>query len=54
MHALIASLPTLTRSIGPSGPISFCDVAKTRNQCNIATALDRFPTEHPRLAFRIL
>jgi outer membrane autotransporter protein len=37
---------TLTRP-SPSGPISFCDVAKTRNQCNVAMALDRFPTDNP-------
>jgi outer membrane autotransporter protein len=26
---------------------SFCAVAKTRNQCNVAMALDKFPTDNP-------
>ncbi|HWM30916.1 MAG TPA: autotransporter domain-containing protein [Methyloceanibacter sp.] len=36
----------LSRSIGPDGPISFCDVAVTFNQCSVAHALDRFPTDN--------
>ncbi len=27
--------------------LDFCSVAKTRNQCNVARALDQFPTDNP-------
>ncbi len=40
---------TLLSSIGPGpapGPSSFCSAAKTRNQCNVALALDQFPTDN--------
>jgi outer membrane autotransporter protein len=36
---------TLERAVAPSGsPLSFCWVANSKNQCNVATALDGFPT----------
>ena len=40
---------TLERTSGPggSGPMSFCSVANTPNQCNVALALDQFPTDNP-------
>ena len=43
---------TLLRTVVPSsrsgsGYLSFCSVAQTDNQCNVATALDRFPTDDP-------
>jgi outer membrane autotransporter protein len=40
---------TLERAVTVGGEsfVSFCSVANTRNQCNVATALDRFPTNNP-------
>jgi outer membrane autotransporter protein len=38
---------SLIRGIGPNGPLSFCSVANTANQCNVALALDKFPTDNP-------
>jgi len=37
----------LERIFGPGGsPLSFCSVANTSNQCNVAKALDQFPTNN--------
>ncbi|MEM8573891.1 MAG: autotransporter domain-containing protein [Pseudomonadota bacterium] len=43
---------TLLRTVVPnsgggSSFVSFCSVANTRNQCNVAEALDKFPTDNP-------
>jgi autotransporter-associated beta strand protein len=38
---------TLVSNIGPGpGQLSFCSVAETPNQCNVANALDLFPTDN--------
>ena len=39
---------TLVSNVGPGpGQQSFCSVADTRNQCNVAEALDLFPSNNP-------
>jgi len=43
---------TLLRTVTPrsgtgTGYLSFCSVAQTQNQCNVAHALDKFPTTNP-------
>ena len=39
---------TLVSNVGPGpGQLSFCSVADTRNQCDVAKALDLFPTDNP-------
>ena len=38
---------TMARIVTPNGPLSFCSVATTTNQCNVARALDQFPTDDP-------
>jgi outer membrane autotransporter protein len=43
-------LERMAAIIGPGGPVSFlsfCSVAETRNQCNVAHALDQFLTDNP-------
>jgi outer membrane autotransporter protein len=37
---------TLSRTSGGGGGGGFCSVANTRNQCNVANALDLFPTNN--------
>jgi outer membrane autotransporter protein len=51
--------PTVAYNVGPgandvvltltliNNAVDFCSVAETRNQCNVATALDQFPTDNP-------
>ena len=33
-------------AVAGGGPLSFCSVANTSNQCNVAMALDQFPTDN--------